>query len=151
MCCDTSWGSARHRTRQAAQALLGADVLLGTAAGSTVAAQLGSGVSLDELFARQVSQEGGAHEIHPGVTIDAITELFLSAMLAPGATKEQKLQKIGAVALDTSRRPDASPNRCAVRSSHTVCRPTTGRSGPCVSPESTSPQANSSCSTTIPA
>ena len=92
---------------EAARALLGADVLLGTSAGSTVAAQLGSGVSLDELFARQVSEAGGAHEIHPGVTIDAITELFLSAMLTPGATKEQKLQKIGAVALDASKRPDA--------------------------------------------
>ncbi len=81
--------------------LLGSDVLLGTSAGSTVAAQIGSGLPLDELFARQVSEADGSHEIHPGVSIDAITDLFINAMLTPGATKEQKLQKIGAVAAST--------------------------------------------------
>ncbi|WNG86437.1 patatin-like phospholipase family protein [Mycobacterium sp. ITM-2016-00317] len=83
------------------QELLAADVLLGTSAGSAVAAQIGSGIALAELFDRQLSPEYGAHEIHPGVSIDAITELFLSAMLVPDATKEQKLQKIGAVAAET--------------------------------------------------
>lgn len=83
------------------QQLLDADVLLGTSAGSTVAAQIGSGIALAELFDRQLSPEYGAHEIHPGVSIDTITELFLSAMLIPDATKEQKLQKIGAVAAET--------------------------------------------------
>jgi NTE family protein len=82
-------------------------VLLGTSAGSTVAAQLGSGLPLDELFARQISEEGGAHEIHPGVSVENITELFLDAMLTPGATKEQKLQKIGAVAAATDTVPEA--------------------------------------------
>ncbi len=81
--------------------LLDADVLLGTSAGSTVAAQLGSGAALAELFARQLSQAHGANEIHPGVAIDTISGLFLDAMLTPGATKEQKLQKIGAVAAGT--------------------------------------------------
>ena len=42
---------------EAARALLAADVLLGTSAGSTVAAQLGSGTDLDDLFARQVAEE----------------------------------------------------------------------------------------------
>ena len=40
----------------AARALLASDVLLGTSAGSTVAAQLASGATLDELFARQVAE-----------------------------------------------------------------------------------------------
>lgn len=84
----------------AAAALLGSDVLVGTSAGSAVAAQISSGVPLEELFARQLSDEGGAHEIHPGVAIETITGLFLDAMQTPGATKEQKLQKIGAVAAD---------------------------------------------------
>lgn len=86
---------------EAGAALLGSDVLLGTSAGSTVAAQIGSGLPLDELYARQVSEAEGSHEIHPGVSVDAITDLFLSAILTPGATKEQKLQKIGAVAAST--------------------------------------------------
>lgn len=93
---------------EAGQALLGSDVLLGTSAGSTVAAQIGSGLLLGELFARQVAA-GESHEIHPGVSLDAITELFLSAMLTPGATKAQKLQKIGAVASDASRHTGAVP------------------------------------------
>lgn len=96
----------------AAQALLDADVVLGTSAGSTVAAQLGSGLSLEELFARQVCDEAGAAEIHPGVSVDAITELFLEAMLTPGATLEQKLQTIGAIAAATD--TVAEPVRRAV-------------------------------------
>jgi NTE family protein len=91
----------------AGAALLGSDILLGTSAGSTVAAQIGSGLTLDELFARQVSEDGGVHEIHPGVSIDAITDLFMEAMLTPGATKEHKLQKIGAVAAATDTVPES--------------------------------------------
>lgn len=81
--------------------LVDSDVLVGTSAGSTVAAQLGSGMGLTELFERQRSESHGAHEIHPGVSIDAITDLFLKAMTIPDATREQKLQKIGAVAAGT--------------------------------------------------
>ena len=65
---------------EAAQALLDSDVLLGTSAGSTVAAQIGSGLPLGELFARQVAA-GETHEIHPGVSVEAVTDLFLNAML----------------------------------------------------------------------
>jgi NTE family protein len=80
-----------------ARRLLGADVLLGTSAGSTVAAQVGSGASLDELFARQV--DDASYELDSGVDVDDIAELFIGAMSVPGATKEQKLQRIGATAL----------------------------------------------------
>lgn len=82
-----------------AQALLEADVLVGTSAGSTVAAQLGSGLGLAELFDRQTAETTA--ELNPGVAIDDITGLFLAALGTPGATTEQKLQKIGAVALST--------------------------------------------------
>ncbi|CAN5377808.1 patatin-like phospholipase family protein [soil metagenome] len=82
-----------------ADAVLASDVLVGTSAGSAVAAQLGSGTPLTELFERQVT--GATREIDPGVGIDEITELFMSAMLVPEATREQKLQRIGAVALAT--------------------------------------------------
>lgn len=93
---------------EAGERLLGSDVLLGTSAGSAVAAQIGSGLSLDELFARQVAA-GETHEIHPGVSVKAISELFVDAMLTPGATKSQKLKQIGAVALDVSRRGEMVP------------------------------------------
>jgi NTE family protein len=81
----------------AAQALLESDVLLGTSAGSTVVAQLGSGLSLVELFARQVDEVSA--EIDPGVGIDGIAELFLAAVSDPDATLTQRRQRIGAVAL----------------------------------------------------
>ena len=48
----------------AARALLAADVLLGTSAGSAVAAQVGSGTGLDELFAGQIAATSA--ELDPG-------------------------------------------------------------------------------------
>jgi NTE family protein len=82
-----------------AKALLNADVMVGTSAGSTVAAQLGSGLGLDVLFDRQITVS--STELDPGVGIDEITDLFVAAMLTPDATTAEKLQKIGAVALST--------------------------------------------------
>ena len=79
-----------------ASALLDSDVLLGTSAGSTVSAQLGSGIGLDELFARQVAEE--SFELDPGVSIDTVIELFVTAMMRPNTTTAEKLRRIGAVA-----------------------------------------------------
>jgi NTE family protein len=81
----------------AARALLDSDVLVGTSAGSAVVAQIGSGLSIEDLFARQV-QEISA-EIDPGVGVDAVTDLFLAALSEPDTTVAQKRQRIGAVAL----------------------------------------------------
>lgn len=83
-----------------ADALLASDLLVGTSAGSTVSAQLGCGLTLQELFERQVGTESA--ELDPGVSIDTVTDLFVKAMLTPNTTKAQKLQQIGAVALDTA-------------------------------------------------
>jgi NTE family protein len=82
-----------------AKALLDSDVVIGTSAGSTVAAQLGSGLGLDVLFDRQTT--ASSTELNPDVGVDEITELFVTAMLTPNTTKAEKLQKIGAVALST--------------------------------------------------
>lgn len=79
-----------------AEALLASDALVGTSAGSTVAAQLGSGLPLAALFDRQT--EAASAEINPGAGIEEITEMFLAAMSAPGS-ETQKLQRIGAIAL----------------------------------------------------
>jgi NTE family protein len=84
---------------ETATALLASDVLVGTSAGSTVAAQLSSGLGLDALFDRQTTASSA--ELNPNVGIDEITDLFLAAMLAPNTTQAEKLQKIGAVALST--------------------------------------------------
>jgi NTE family protein len=84
---------------KAAAALLDSDVLLGTSAGSAVVAQMCSGWSLEDLFARQVEEISA--EIDPGVGIQAVADLFLAALSQPDATVVQKRQRIGAVALAT--------------------------------------------------
>ncbi len=81
-----------------ADALRESDVLVGTSAGSTVAAQLTSGLRLEALFERQI--EASTTELNPNVGIDQITELFLTAMTQPGS-KAEKLKRIGSVALST--------------------------------------------------
>lgn len=80
-----------------ARSVLESDVLVGTSAGSTVAAQLGSGLVLDALFDRQISPAGA--EIKPAIALDQITELFVTAMMRPDTTTTQKLQRIGQIAL----------------------------------------------------
>ncbi|KDF00895.1 patatin [Mycolicibacterium aromaticivorans JS19b1 = JCM 16368] len=81
-----------------AQSLLDSDVLVGTSAGSTVAAQISSSLSLEALFERQTAEPSS--EIDPGVDIEQISALFLTAMAEPGELRD-KLQRIGRVALDT--------------------------------------------------
>jgi NTE family protein len=85
----------------AARLLLDSDVLVGTSAGSAVAAQIGSGAALEELFDRQVAET--STEIDSGVDIETIAELFLAALAEPYdeplAKTRQQMQRIGAVAL----------------------------------------------------
>jgi NTE family protein len=91
----------------AARLLLDSDVLVGTSAGSAVAAQVSSGHPLKELFARQVAEASA--EIDPGVDIEAITELFLTALgdsITLGDKKLQSMQRIGAVALASETVPE---------------------------------------------
>ena len=92
----------------AARLLLDSDVLLGTSAGSAVAAQIGSRTALEELFERQVAESSA--EIDPGVDVDDIIELFLTALGEPyDATLDktrQQIRRIGAVALATETVPE---------------------------------------------
>ena len=92
----------------AARLLLDSDVLLGTSAGSAVAAQIGSRTALEELFERQVAESSA--EIDPGVDVDDIIELFLTALGEPyDATLDktrQQMRRIGAVALATETVPE---------------------------------------------
>jgi NTE family protein len=84
---------------ETAKALLDLDVLVGTSAGSAVAAQLGSGLGLDALFDLQTA--ASSNELNPQVGVDDLIELFVTAMQTPNTTESEKLQKIGAVALST--------------------------------------------------
>lgn len=93
----------------AARLLLDSDVLVGTSAGSTVAAQIGSDNALETLYERQVAETSG--EIDSGVDVETITGLFLAALGEPyddslGRTRQQ-MQRIGAVALRTKTVPES--------------------------------------------
>jgi len=93
----------------AARLLMESDVLVGTSAGSTVAAQIGTGGTLEALFDRQVAETSA--EIDSGVDIDTITELFLTALQepyeeSPDKTRQQ-MRRIGAVAAGTKTVPEA--------------------------------------------
>ncbi len=85
----------------AARLLLDSDVLVGTSAGSAVAAQIGGGSTLEELFGRQVAESSA--EIDSGVDVDDITGLFLAALREPCDDSQdltrQRMRRIGAVAL----------------------------------------------------
>ncbi|OBA80634.1 patatin [Mycobacterium sp. 1164966.3] len=93
-----------------AQLLLDSDVLVGTSAGSAVAAQISSGCSLEELYERQVAEASA--ELDPGVDVDTITDLFLSALREPPRSDgpldrtRRRMQQIGSVALTTETVPE---------------------------------------------
>lgn len=75
-----------------------ADFVLGTSAGSAVAAQLGSGMPLTELFARQADPELQSEEPAPPMSIDALIEKMVG--LLAGVTDEGELRRrIGEMAL----------------------------------------------------
>ena len=87
-----------------AHCLLDSDVLVGTSAGSAVAAQIGSGRSIADLYARQVQETSAERD--PGVSVDEITELFQAALTDPFAPLPRKLQRIGALALASETVPE---------------------------------------------
>jgi len=92
-----------------ARALLDSDILVGTSAGSTVAAQISGPLPLEQLYERQIAET--SQELYAGVDIDDIVELFMSAMSRPSATAREKLQRIGAVAASTPTVPEAVRRR----------------------------------------
>ncbi len=77
----------------AAERLLNADVLVGTSAGSTVAAQISSGVPLAELHARQLVQN--THELAPHIEIDDLIELFENVAGDTATSVTEKVRGIG--------------------------------------------------------
>jgi NTE family protein len=78
--------------------VIAADVIIGTSAGSAVAAQVTSGTGLDELYQRQLSPESA--EIEVDLDMDALLARFAAAVA--GVTGQQEMRRaIGGVALGT--------------------------------------------------
>lgn len=90
----------------AGQDVAGADVLVGTSAGATVAAQLGSGLSPDELYARQTEPELQSAEITAEVDLAnfgaSIAEVLREAETVPALRRA-----VGAYALVAETVPEA--------------------------------------------
>jgi NTE family protein len=95
----------------AGQDVTGVDVIVGTSAGSTVAAQLGSGLGLEGLYARQVEPELQAAEIMANVDLESFaTEI--AAALQKATTVPEMRRAVGRFALDAATVPE--PERRAV-------------------------------------
>lgn len=85
----------------------GADLVIGTSAGAAVAAQLGSGLPLGELLARQTDPARQAAEIPAEVGL-AQMAAELGAELAGVTTPAEMLRRIGAYAVGADTVPEAA-------------------------------------------
>ncbi|MEC3951712.1 patatin-like phospholipase family protein [Nocardia sp. CDC153] len=78
----------------------GADLLLGTSAGSNVAAQVGSGVPVAELVRRQVDPAVQSREIVPSLDkVAALWETYAAILEETQGDPEARQRRIGALAL----------------------------------------------------
>ncbi|MFH8337604.1 patatin-like phospholipase family protein [Streptomyces sp. AM6-12] len=95
----------------AGQDVTDAGLLVGTSAGAAVAAQLGSGLGLEELYARQVEPSAQAREIMADLDIERFTA-ELGGALATAASTADLRRAIGELAL--AARTVGEPERRAV-------------------------------------
>ncbi|MEU4254472.1 patatin-like phospholipase family protein [Amycolatopsis sp. NPDC026612] len=94
-------GLARH-----GQDLTGADLIVGTSAGAAVAAQVTSGLALDELFARQAEPARQAPEIPADIDFEKFAADFGGALT--GATTPADVRRaVGELALAATTVPEA--------------------------------------------
>ncbi|MFI2642421.1 patatin-like phospholipase family protein [Streptomyces sp. NPDC018610] len=91
---------------ESGQDVTGADVIVGTSAGSAVAAQLGSGLPLEELYARQVEPSLQAVEIMAEMDLEAFAAQ-LGAALGGGADVPEMRRAVGELALRAGTVPEA--------------------------------------------
>jgi len=96
---------------EAGQDVTDADVVIGTSAGANVAAQLGSGLSLEELFARQVDPALQSRELMAVIDWEKFGADVQSYM-AGATTPTEQLRGFGRFALDADTVPE--PKRIAV-------------------------------------
>ncbi|OZF00247.1 patatin [Rhodococcus sp. 15-2388-1-1a] len=79
-----------------------AEMLLGTSAGSSVAAQISSGTALAELFERQADEAKQDHEPHAEATIDELVSMLARAAQNSDGSAIDTRRRIGAEALAAS-------------------------------------------------
>src|SRR5882724_442995 len=89
----------------AGQDVAGADVVIGTSAGANVAAQLGGGLSLEELFARQVEPALQSRELTAVIDWDKFAA-DIEPYLDEGSTPAGRLRGLGRFALDADTVPE---------------------------------------------
>lgn len=85
----------------------GADLVVGTSAGSTVAAQITSGVSLEDLFDRLVEPAGGSGELTAPINLASLEQFWIEAVSTTSSALELR-KAVGALALDTESVPEAA-------------------------------------------
>jgi NTE family protein len=95
----------------AGQDVTGANLLVGTSAGSVVAAQLGQGLSLDELYARQVEPGLQSAEIMADLDLTSLGAEF-AGVLMHATTVPEIRRAVGRYALDAA--TVSEPERRAV-------------------------------------
>ena len=78
---------------ETADRLLQADVILGTSAGAIVGAQLGSGVGLADLYARQLSVS--IDQTPPRIDVAALMTVFEAAAADKNGSITQRLKMVG--------------------------------------------------------
>lgn len=87
----------QEKSPDAAAALLTADVLIGTSAGSTVSAQIVGGATLQELFDAQTAEATG--ELDPKVDVEILGQMFVDA-IAGSQDRAEQLRALGEAATD---------------------------------------------------
>jgi len=91
---------------EAGQDVTGADVIIGTSAGAAVAAQVGSGLPLDDLFARQTQPALQSREIPVELDLDKLAADWGQIMTGVRCGPEM-LRRVGAYALAADTVPEA--------------------------------------------
>ena len=79
--------------------LTSAHRLIGTSAGATVAAQVGGGCAVDELFDRQVDPTSLASELAPTRSVTELWELMVP-IYTESADEDDRRRRLGRLALD---------------------------------------------------
>ena len=110
--------------------VLAADLVIGTSAGSAVAAQITSGVPLADLYDRQLSPESAEIEVQLDM------EDLLARFTAAGAAARRRTTPCGPSARSRWT-PTPWPSRYARPRSRPGCPSRTGLTGPCCCPRST--------------
>jgi len=82
-----------------AERLIGADIVVGTSAGSSVAAQITSGHALDDLYAAQLRPDSAVIEVD--VDLEVLFARMVDAMGAATSPLDAR-RRVGALALETS-------------------------------------------------